>query len=116
MVSSAIVSAFPATHSHVFVTWHHVRLFPQSVRLPTGNPRQTKYEGEFMSAPFSFAILRSPRAIARTAGWVYLLNFAFAPGMMALRLIRVNEAPIIWLIAKGVNSERLHEQMRMQTT
>lgn len=44
-----------------------------------------------MSAPSSFAILQSPRAIARTAGWVYLLNFAFAPGMMALRLIRVND-------------------------
>ena len=40
----------------------------------------------------SQAILQSPRAIARTAGWVYLLNFAFAPGMMALRLIRVNDA------------------------
>ena len=43
-----------------------------------------------------------------------------APRASALSWLLVTDigevALIIWLIVKGVNSERWHEQMRMQTT
>ena len=36
---------------------------------------------------------QSPNALARAAGWIYLLNFAFGPGMYALKtLVRVDDA------------------------